>query len=156
MATNEGDVTAPDMAVVTFMLGDQFYALLIDDVIEVAAMVELIHLANARAEVLGAVNRHGVVLPILDARLMLGHDAQRIDDMTMFIVVGVNEPVIGLVVDRVLQVEYISGQKLNLSGIDRFIRGLLTQGGRVIQLLDLDQILEAFLPESAVQEGQQG
>jgi chemotaxis signal transduction protein len=154
MTTSNGDTMA-EVAVVTFMLGDQYYALRIDDVIEVAAMVELIHLANARPEILGAVNRHGTVLPVLDARLMLGHDALPIDDMTMFIVVGLDDPVMGLVVDRVFQVEYISGQKLNLSGVDRFVRGLLTQGSRVIQLLDLEQILEAFLSESAVQEGQQ-
>jgi purine-binding chemotaxis protein CheW len=68
MLTKKPVREADRQPVLTFTLGDGIYALPIEEVIEVAAMVELIPLADAPPEILGMVNRHGEIMPVLDLR----------------------------------------------------------------------------------------
>lgn len=142
-----------DLAVLTFMLGDQYYALPIANVAEVAAMVELTALANARPEVLGAANRHGSVLPMFDLRIIMNHEERPVDDMTLFVVAGTDNNPIGLVVDQILQVEYLPGARIKTAGAGQYIYGIITDAGRMIQILDLDSIVETYLSDTLVGEG---
>src|SRR5688500_12439522 len=90
-----------DLAVLTFRLGDQQYALPIDDVVEVAAMVELTRISGVRPEILGMINRRGTPMLLLDLRAVLGQDAPPVDVSTLFIVTVHNEQPVGLVVDEI-------------------------------------------------------
>ena len=143
-----------DLAVLTIMLGDQYYALPIGDVVEVAAMVELTMLANASAELLGAANRHGSVLPMLDLRMVLKHQHTPIDDTSLFVVAQTNNQMVGMVVDQILQVEYIDSSAIKTGGVGGHIRGVTTEQGRMIQVLELASIIDTYLSTSMTREGQ--
>lgn len=152
-ANQSANALDTDLAVLTVMLGDQFYALPIDDVVEVAAMVELTKLANASVELLGAANRHGSVLPMLDLRIVLEQMHRPVDDSSLFVVAQSSDQIIGLVVDQILQVEYIDSNAIKAAGVGEFIIGIITVNGRMIQILELASLIDAYLSPSMTQEG---
>ncbi|NWF70627.1 MAG: chemotaxis protein CheW [Chloroflexi bacterium] len=136
-----------EVPVLLFTLGDQEYAMLIEDVLEVAAMVEITHVADPRPEILGVVNRHGTVLWMLDLRRIFGQSAQSVDITTLFIVAQRGAHQLGLVVDEVRQVEYVDLSKLQTSArATELIHGILSHGERLIQLLALSPLLERYAP----------
>lgn len=126
----------------TFRLGGQEYALAIPHVIEVAAMVERTRIAGAAPELLGIVNRHGTPMPLLDLRLILDQPAVPVSISTFFIVAQFRDKSVGLVVDEVLQVEYAAHWE---AGATRYIEGIISQNGRLIQVVSLGTVLTAHL-----------
>lgn len=136
----------------TFRLGQQTYALPIAQVVEVAAMIELVTVANAPPALLGVVNRHGSVLPLLDLRLVFGQPAAPITDSTLFIVAAVGMRQVGLVVDEVYQVVYFDTVQLAASPIrERYVECILTYRDQLVQIPALSALLAAFLPEGAAE-----
>jgi purine-binding chemotaxis protein CheW len=72
--------------VLTFRLANQHYALPIEQVLEVAAMVSITTVPDAPPAMLGLANRHGEVLPIIDMRKAFRLPTSEITVATMFIV----------------------------------------------------------------------
>ena len=122
----------------TFRLEDQHYALPIENVVEVAAMVALIHTADPDPALLGMANRHETVLPMLDLRVMLDHPAAPITASTLFIVVTYEAHLFGLVVDEIFQVEY-------LPTAQNSIRGIISYDKRLIQIVTLNTLLTTYV-----------
>lgn len=136
--------------ILTFSLGTRLYGLLIDDVVEVAAMVELMPIVDARPEFLGVVNRQGSVLPMLDLRLILGHEHQPISLTTLFVVASAKERLVGLVVDEVHQVEYVASNQWQTSHTaGKFIRGIISYKTALMQIIDPSPLVAAYLIDQA-------
>ena len=145
--------TNDPLAVLTFTIANQHYALDISSVVEVAAMVELVKVHNARPEVLGVVNRHGSALPMIDMSQVFGEDATSITDFSLFIVVEVLEMSAGLVVDSVEQVEYIPAPHLKAtSTAGNYIRGIISYRDILIQLIDIDKLLPVLIDGAVLNE----
>jgi len=127
----------------TFRLGEQPYAVAIEDVVEVASMVELTRLADSPPHMLGVANRHGMMLPIYDLRQIFGHEAAPLDSYTLFIVIAYNGQIAGVVVDEVHQVEYIDpAQRQPTAG--KYIRDIVSHKGQLVQLISLPQLLASL------------
>lgn len=141
-------------AILTFSLGSQLYALPIEDVIEVAAMVERVILPDAAPEILGVVNRRGAVLPLLDLRRVFRQEAAPVSSSTLFIVAAHQARLAGLVVDEVRQVEYVAPAQ-NAPTAGKYIRGIISHKQQLIQVISLPSILAAFLDHEAAFEGNQ-
>jgi chemotaxis signal transduction protein len=132
--------------VLTFRLDDQTYALHIDYVVEVMAMVTVQSVAGARPEVLGMVNRHGVPMILLDMRLALGKQAAgTIDASTLFVVVMQGDRYAGLVVDEIYQVDYLQQLSPAPQGA-HLIFGIASDHDSMVQLIAVDAVLAAYLP----------
>ena len=137
----------------TFSVGSQHYGLLIDEVIEVASIVELITVPEASPEILGVANRHGEALPMLDLRQVFGHSAGEITSATMFIVAvhrneHGGERLMGLVVDLVNQVEYLESDKLQeMTSSGKYIRGIVGRTTGLVQILALPALFSAYLED---------
>ena len=92
------------------------------------------------------INRHGAVLPMLDLRLIMGHDARPMTTSTLFIVVEHDEQQIGLVVDEVHQVEYINSNRMQTSTkAGKFIRGIISYKSELMQVIDPAPLLASYL-----------
>ena len=131
--------------ILTFGLGGQHYALHIESVIEVAAMVELVTISNMPSEFLGVANRHGEVLPVLDLRPVMNCPALPIDEWTLFIVGQHEGRMIGLVVDDVQQVEYVPAVQIHKSSASGTnIRGIISYKQRLIQLVALAPLIAVY------------
>ena len=149
------DLNAGEMVpILTVALEGQHYALLIEEVVEVAAMVGLVGIPNVQPEVLGAANRHGDVLLVVDLRLVMGCPALPIDEWTLFVVAKYNEDqLIGLVVDEVQQVEYIPAAQVHKSSASgKYIRGIISYRQRLIQLIALDQLMAVYSSDAVTDE----
>lgn len=139
-------------AILTFSLGSQVYALPIEDVVEVAAMVEFITLPDAAPEILGVVNRRGQILPMLDLRLIFKQPAAPVSSANLFIVAAHAGKMAGLVVDEIRLVEYISPLE-NLSTSGKIIRGIISHKEQLIQIISLPMIMATYLPDGIAIEG---
>jgi purine-binding chemotaxis protein CheW len=134
------------LPVLTFSLGGQRYGILIADVVEVTAMIELMPITDSQPEILGVANRHGTVLPMLDLRRVLEHDAQPITTSTLFIVVADDEHQVGLVVDEVHQVEYLAAASLSSpQRAGKYIRGIISYESELIQIVDPVSLLTYYM-----------
>jgi purine-binding chemotaxis protein CheW len=137
----------------TFMLGEQYYAFRIEDVVEVASMVELVTIPGTRPEVLGLANRHGSALLILDLRRIMGADSPPVDVSALFVVVQQGEHLAGLVVDEVHQVEYIPAQRINhINTAGPYIRGIISYEERLIQIITLGPLLAEYRTDAYAQD----
>jgi purine-binding chemotaxis protein CheW len=146
MMSPERSTPPPSAPILTFSLGQQQYALPVDEVVEVAAMVELVAVPGAPPEVLGVANRHGAVLPILDLRRAFGMPPAAITPSTLFIVAVHHRRIIGLLVDEVHQVEYISQHQLHHSPTSgNAIRGIISHHDRLIQVIAIAPLITAYL-----------
>ncbi|NWG16319.1 MAG: chemotaxis protein CheW [Chloroflexi bacterium] len=136
--------SADQTAILTFRLDAQLYGLPVDEVVEVAAMVECLRVPGAPDAVLGIANRHGKMLPMLDLRRIFNHEAAPVTSSTFFIVAACAGRLAGLVVDEVQQVEYVYFSE-NVPAAGKTIRGIITHKEQLIQVLALPGIWEAFL-----------
>lgn len=134
------------LPVLTFRLADQTYAISIDHVVEVMAMVTVQTVAGALPEVLGMVNRHGMPMLLLDMRRVLGKPITApIDASTLFIVVNSGEQHAGLVVDEIYQVDYLPSLSPAPGGA-RFIAGIASDHDSMVQVIAVRGLLAAYLP----------
>jgi purine-binding chemotaxis protein CheW len=151
MTIPDPDQSIADVPILTFSLRGQEYALLVEDVVEVASMVEVVKVADSSPEIVGAISRHGEVLMLIDLRLVMGLEAPPVNVSTLFIVVAHNGRMAGLVVDDVHQVEYISTQQLrNSAASGKYIHGIISYERKLVQIIILDSILDTFLPDKIV------
>lgn len=154
MATTGLATDSHALPFLTFRLGAQRYALAIDRVVEVAAMVELTTVADAPPELIGVANRHGSVLPMLDLRRVFHHDTVEIDDTTLFVVVDDNGRQVGLVVDEVFQVAYFDSAQIASSPLsEKHIESIITHRDHLIQIIALPALLASFVPQGAAGRG---
>jgi purine-binding chemotaxis protein CheW len=131
-----------------FRLGQQHYALGIEQVLEVAAMVEVVQTPDVDEVFVGIANRHGEALPMLDLRPVFRQSAPLIDTSTLFIVARLSGQFVGLVVDEVLRIDYFDTHQLPRHLIrDRFVQGVITRGEQLIQLITLPSLLATYLPQ---------
>lgn len=138
-----------------FRLGSQQYALVIDQVIEVAAMVELVDTPHSHAAFLGVANRHGQVLPVLDLRIVFDHPAAHIDTATLFIVAQHLDQQLGLVVDEVQRIEYFDASVVaRRAPAQQHVQGIVTHRGNIVQLVALPSLLATFLPQDMLESNQ--
>lgn len=137
------------LACLTFSLGHQLYALPIEDVVEVAAMVELVAVVSAAPEILGLANRHGEVLPMLDLRPIFRQGkGGNINASTLFVVAAHGDQRVGLVVDEVHQVAYFGMEQLaRTTTREKYIRGIIPYGEQLIQIIALPPLLAFFLSD---------
>ncbi|MCA0458508.1 MAG: chemotaxis protein CheW [Chloroflexi bacterium] len=130
------------LPLLTFRLGERRYALLIEDVVEVAAMVDLLKIPAEREELLGYINRRGKVLPLLDLRTVFKQPFQPITSASVFIVVAGGDHHFGLVVDAVEQVEYVDALQLSDSMISSpYLHGIISHQDEMISIIALPALL---------------
>lgn len=149
MAQPGGTIVQNQIPILTFSVGEKHYALPIDVVVEVAAMVEVIDVPESKPALLGVVNRHGTVLPLLDLRRIFQVPLTPIDVSTLFIVARYGQQLVGLVVDTVFQVEYIENKQIEATpAYGDYVQQIVSQGTKLIQLLALPPLVSRFLPDT--------
>jgi len=135
--------------ILTFLLDDKRYALVIDYVVEVAAMVQYSPVADAIPALLGIVNRHGQAMPLLDLRIVFGLTSPPIDTNVLFVVAQHNDILVGLVVDAVNQVEYIHQSDLQVApGGGRWVEQVASYQNDLLQIISLPALITHLLPET--------
>jgi purine-binding chemotaxis protein CheW len=153
MFNSQRNPEATRLPILTFSLGDHLYGILIEDVVEMSAMVEVTPLPDAPPEVLGIINRHGAMLPLVDLRLVFKQPAAPVTSASLFIVAAGGSQQIGLVVDEVHQVEYVDALQMNDAPASaRYLHGVISHQSALIPILALPPLLAAFVNGQTVIE----
>ncbi len=132
----------------TFILEDQVYGLEIQHVREIVDMQKITKVPGMSDYIKGLINLRGQVIPVLDVRLRFGMESREYDPRTCIVVVEVNETMVGLIVDRVADVQIIPNDRIQAppstgdSGKDQFIKGLGKIDDTVKLLLDIEKLIE--------------
>lgn len=87
----------------TFVIGEDAYAVHISCVTEIIEMQTITAMPNTPPHVRGIINLRGQVIPVVDVRISLGLPERTYDSRTCIVVVHEESPV-GLVVDTVREV----------------------------------------------------
>lgn len=134
------------IAILTFRLADQFYALPIMNVLEVAAMMTLSTMPDSPPAIIGMINRHGEALPVLDLRVAFNLQVTAPDETTLFIVAQSEIYQLGLIVDEIFQVKYVNETMYKEShGAGSHITHIISDGQSLYQQIDLHALLKTYL-----------
>ncbi len=132
---------------VGFMLGNEEFAIDINNVHEINRMVDITPVPRAPFFVVGVMNLRGNVVPVVNLRRRLNIEDKEYDKKTRIIVVEVLGTVVGFVVDAVSEVLRISASVVEpasdlVAGIQaEYIQGVAKLKTRLMVLLDLEKIL---------------
>jgi purine-binding chemotaxis protein CheW len=132
-----------------FGLGETEYAIDVAGVREIIGALPITRVPGMPAAVRGVINLRGKVIPVIDLRLRFGLDAVDHGQRTCVVVVHTGQALLGLVVDRVLEVARIGDDQIEpappvtvAAGAD-YLLGIAQHGARVRLLLDLACALPA-------------
>ncbi|ATX76907.1 chemotaxis protein CheW [Reinekea forsetii] len=136
-----------DEEFLSFVLGDESYALDIMSVKEIRGYETVTKIANAPAFVKGVLNLRGDIVPIVDLRMKFDIGQATYDEFTIVIMLSVNDRIVGVVVDAVSDVVKFSAQQIlpppefGVSFNTRFLRGLATIENKMIVLVNIAALI---------------
>jgi purine-binding chemotaxis protein CheW len=110
--TNGADNGRNNAEFLSFRLGGEEYGIDILKVQEIRGYEQATRMANAPTAVLGVLNLRGVIVPVVDLRLMFGLADAPYNNQTVTIVLTLAERVVGMVVDSVSDVVALSDDQI--------------------------------------------
>jgi len=144
-----------EIELLSFRLGGEEYAVMVEDVREVLKVVQMTMVPNTPDYILGVTSLRGMMLPIIDLckRFSLASGAR--DDKSRIIVVSSVDEYVGLLVDRVTGVFKILPGEIkqapeNIEQGIEFLRGIVRHADRLYILLDLEKTVGVQNAESGV------
>ena len=127
-----------------FMLGDRAYAVDVRDAREVVTLDGYTRVPGAPATVVGVFNLRGTVLPLVEARPLLGHAATMPVAGTAAVVLAARSWRAAVAIDRVLGLDWFDDVSL-APGHGPFAMGAFAHAdGDTITLLDADRLRAAL------------
>ncbi|WP_426191011.1 chemotaxis protein CheW [Massilia sp. DWR3-1-1] len=141
---------------VTFIVGDEVFAVDMAPVQEIIRVPEVVKVPLAPALLDGLANLRGRVLPIVSLRRLFGFAERVNDDATRAVVIDLGQP-LGFVVDRVVSVVGVDAAQIEDTGAIRaavdteLVSGLLknVSGHPMVMVLDVERIIAAQFAGSA-------
>lgn len=137
------------LQLVSFMIGNEEYAVDILFVQEINRMMQITAVPNAPGYVDGVINLRGRVIPVIDLRYKLGLAKKEHDKNTRIIVVEVKSKTVGFIVDAVKEVIRIpeniteAPPEIIAGSNSEFIKSVGKLEDRLLILIDLEKILFA-------------
>jgi purine-binding chemotaxis protein CheW len=133
---------------VGFEIAGQGYAFRIEQIQEIVILDQVTKTPQVPEYVEGVSNLRGSIIPIINLRKLFGLEARPADSETRTIVVNVGPRTMGCTVDTVSQVMRIPEENIQpapetvTSNGANYIAGFARQDGRLLILLDIDELLD--------------
>ena len=132
-----------------FRLHNSLYAITAERVREIFLLPELIPIVEAPPDIIGLLNFHGQVIPIMHLDLRFGHQVKQCHLSDSVIVIQSGELEVGIVVHQVETVNDIDAQYIQADltyGRDRglndaFVNGIINLDDETIVLLNIDNLI---------------
>jgi len=152
--TNQKNINS--LGVVIFSLESPRYALELSCVERVISSVEVIPLPKAPDKVLGIINYHGEIIPVINIRQMFGLAEHNLSTEDLFIIAKTEKRLVALVVDAVegfFELEDVKIEKTKeLYPFAEYISSISVLENEIIIINDLEKFLSLndhkFLDES--------
>ena len=128
--------------IMTFTCSGENFAFDIKDITDIIEIPEITKIPKLPDFLLGVINLRGQVVPVMDFNLKMGKPMQEYDSKTCIIVTERDKANIGIIVNRVLDVERISKEDIiPYPKKGSFIRGYIERGGTRTALLDWNELV---------------
>ena len=133
--------------VVAFKLRDEEYGVSILNVQEIRNLTDITRVPFAADFIKGVINLRGSVLPVIDLKQRLGLEQTPYTESTRIVTVMVDDLQVGMLVDAVTEVFTIKSKPVdpkkavNGKEIARFLSGIGNMDGRLIIMLNLEEIV---------------
>jgi len=106
------EIEEDNTSFITFSLDEETYAVPIQTIEEIIGLQDISLLPNVPNFIKGVINLRGDLVPIMDLRLKLGLEEKEYNPLTVFLIVRVEERVMGMVVDNVADVLVIDPSRV--------------------------------------------
>ena len=132
---------------VGFQIGDQQYAIRIEQIQEIVILNQLTPMPQVAEHVEGVSNLRGAIIPIINLRKLLGLEPKPTDGDRRTIVVNVGQRTMGCTVDSVSQVIRITDDSIQAAPETvtadgaHYISGFAKLADQLVILLDIDELL---------------
>jgi purine-binding chemotaxis protein CheW len=133
--------------VIVFSLGDERYGVEISQVKEIILPTQITRIPNVPGFVEGVLNLRGQIATIINLRKRLGKESKKNDENTRIIVIEHNNATIGMMVDSVSEVKYLSSQNIEeipkflaLRDDSKFLKGVGKLEDGLLTLMDLKEL----------------
>lgn len=133
------------LSLVVFSIAGQRYALNLPVVERVVCMVEVSPLPKAPVIVLGVINFHGQILPVIDIRRRFGHSPSHYGLTSCLLVAQTSRRKLALPVDEILGVQDVPSENVSLPDAvlpgTGLVAGIAALSDGVLLIHDLDTFL---------------
>lgn len=148
MHSNHDSNNAAGQEFLVFALGAEAYGLDILKVQEIRGYEKVTQIANAQDYLKGVIDLRGVIVPIVDLRVLLKVGSADFTPQTVVIVLNLGRRVVGVVVDSVSDVQTLTREQISpapeLGGTvsTEYVTGLGTVDDRLLILMDIEKLME--------------
>ena len=131
----------------SFILGEEHYALDITTVKEIRGYEQVTKIANAPSFIKGVINLRGDIVPIVDLRLKFNVGEATYNQFTIVIMLNVHERIVGIVVDGVSDVIRLSEEEMlpppefGVSFDGKYLHGLADVDENMIILVNIESLI---------------
>ncbi|NJO37122.1 MAG: purine-binding chemotaxis protein CheW [Rhizobiales bacterium] len=133
---------------VSFIVAGCYYGIDITRVREIKGWSAPTALPNAAGAMLGVLNLRGVVVPVFDLCRRFGRGNTEVTEAHVVIIVSLEDRLIGILVDAVSDILTLGAKDIlpvprTEADVNQdFLAGLVSQGERMVTLLNLDSLFE--------------
>lgn len=141
--------TMPTREFLTFVLGDETYALDIMTVKEIRGYEATTKIANAPDFIKGVINLRGDIVPIIDLRIKFGIGKPTYNEWTIVIMLNIHERIVGIVVDGVSDVMNLEDEEVKPApefGVafdSKYLHGLATLEDHMVIIVDIEALISS-------------
>ncbi len=136
----------PQIEVLEFVLGDEEYGVLLEDVREIIRMKPITEIPRTPAFVKGILSLRGTMIPVIDLKMRLKLGETQITQMTRIVIISDDTRFFGVIVDKINGVVKIREDMIEptpptiSADVAEFIKGLGKYGEKMVRLLDLHKV----------------
>ncbi|MFB2643886.1 chemotaxis protein CheW [Shewanella bicestrii] len=133
----------------SFVLGEEHYALDIMSVKEIRGYEPVTKIANAPSFIKGVLNLRGDIVPIVDLRMKFAVGSATYNEFTIVIMLNVFDRIVGIVVDAVSDViklaaeEILPAPEFGVAFDSRYLKGLATVEDKMIILVNIQALISS-------------
>ncbi len=132
---------------VVFTINGEEFGIDIDRINSIEKMLDIFKIPNTPEYIEGLVNLRGKVHTVFNLRKRFNLPCPAFDENTKIIMANMSASIVGIIVDEVKEIvkieeaDFESTPKALSNLSERFLGGIAKISGRVIMLLDLDNVL---------------
>lgn len=133
--------------VIVFNLGEERYGVEISQVKEIILPTQITRIPNVPSYIEGVLNLRGQIAAIINLRKRLGKESKKNDENTRIIVIELNDAIVGVMVDSVSEVKYLSSKNIEeiprflaLKDDSKFLKGVGKLEDGLLTLMDLKEL----------------
>ncbi len=133
--------------VMTFYIGEQVYGVEIENVVEIIEVPHITWVPHLPNYIKGIINVRSKVVPVIDIRLRFDKEEIPYTNRTCTIILCMNDISVGIIVDRVADVEDIIANDITATpenhsvNANAFIQYMIRTGDMVKLILDVEKLL---------------